>query len=319
MGNDDTKIRCGEKVAEEPPPTRYEEDEINLGEYFAILRKNGWKIVLFSLVVGLVTLLVMFLLPNIYQATAVLTPAVDEKRPNPALGILASFGVDIGSPTKVEDLETLFKSHDLTVRVFGKYNLWPIVLPDRFDTATGKMKFRWTDRLFGREKGPKVPGDWDAIRAAKDRLKVSVNKRAGTVSVSFESPSAEGSANIAKYYLDEGKSRLQEEALDRATKNKKFIEEQIGKTLDALTRERLYSLYGQEVEREMMARNREQFGFRVVDASRVPDRKSKPGRGLAALMATLFSGFAFIIYFVSSDRRKQLPAEVGHSKRKELS
>jgi uncharacterized protein involved in exopolysaccharide biosynthesis len=289
MGNDDTKIRSGEKVMEENTPMGYEEDVIDLREYFAILRKVWWKIVLFSLVVGLVTLLVMYLLPNIYQATAVLTPAVDEKRPNPALGVLSSFGVDIGSPTKVEDLETLFKSNDLTVRVFRKYNLWQIVLPDRFDPATGRMKFCWTDRLLGREKGPRVPGDWDAIRAAKDRLKVSVNKRAGTVSVSFESPSAEGSANIAKYYLDEGKSRLQEEALDRAVKNKKFIEEQIGKTVDALTRDRLYSLYGQEVEREMMARNREQFGFKIIDGTRVPDRKSRPARAKGAVFATLLT------------------------------
>jgi len=291
MGNDNT-------------PTRYEEDEINLGEYFAILRRNGWKIVLFSLAVGFVTLLVMFLFPNIYQATAVLTPAVDEKRPNPALGVLASFGVDIGSPSKVEDLETLFKSNDLTARVFRKYNLWPIVLPDRFDPATGKMKVAWTDRLFRGERGQRTPGDWDAIRAAKDRLRVSVNKKAGTVSVSFESQSAEGSANIVKYYLEEGKSRLQEEALDRAVKNKKFIEEQIGKTIDALTRERLYALYGQEVEREMMGRNREQFGFRVVDAPRVPDRKSSPHRFLVA-----FTGFFLFLpivcgYFLVRGREK---------------
>ena len=305
MGNDDTKVRAGEDLTEERPPTRYEEDEIDLGEYFAILRKNGWKIVLFSLGVGLVTLLVMFLLPDIYQATAVLTPAVDEKRPNPALGILASFGIDIGSPTKVEDLETLFKSNDLTVRVFGKYNLWPVVLPDRFDPATGKMKFCWTDRLFRGEKGPRVPGDWDAIRAAKDRLNVSVNKKVGTVSVSFESPSAGGSANIVKYYLDEGKSRLQEEAFDRASKNKKFIEEQIGKTVDALTRDRLYMLYGQEVEREMMARNREQFGFRVVDAPRVPDRKSSPYRFLVALTG-LFLFLPIVCgYFLVRGKGKQ--------------
>jgi uncharacterized protein involved in exopolysaccharide biosynthesis len=292
----------GEEVhgmTEERSPTRSEDDEINMGEYFAILRKNGWKIVLSSLAVGLVTLLVMFRLPNIYQATAVLTPAVDEKRPNPALGVLASFGVDIGSPTKVEDLETLFKSNDLTVRVFRKYNLWPIVWPDKFDPATGKMKYRWTDRLFGGEKGPRGPGDWDAIREAKERLNVFVNKRTGTVSVSFESPSAEGSANIVKYYLEEGKSRLQEEALDRAVRNKKFIEEQIGKTIDALTRDRLYSLYGQEVEREMMARNREQFGFRVIDEPRVPDRKFKPQRAFVAILAAglvLFAGCVFFIF-----------------------
>jgi uncharacterized protein involved in exopolysaccharide biosynthesis len=246
----------------------------------------------------------MFLLPDIYQATAVLTPAVDEKRPNPALGVLASFGVDIGSPTKVEDLETLFKSNDLTVRVFGKYNLWPIVFPNRFDPATGRMKFGWTDRLFRGEKGPRAPGDWDAIRAAKDRLKVFVNKKTGTVSVSFESPYAEGSANIVKYYLDEGKSRLQEEALDRAVKNKKFIEEQIGKTVDALTRDRLYSLYGHEVEREMMGRNREQFGFRVIDSPRVPDRNSGPHRTWVAALASIAGFIVAMGYFIKLMKTK---------------
>ena len=101
-----------------------------------------------------------------------------------------------------------------------------------------------------------------------------------------------------KYYLDEGKNRLQEEALDRAVKNKKFIEDQIGKTIDALTRDRLYSLYGQEVEREMMARNREQFGFRVVDAPRVPDRKFKPHRALGAIYGRFLSFFAGCVFFI---------------------
>jgi uncharacterized protein involved in exopolysaccharide biosynthesis len=187
MGNDDTKIRSGENPVERRPRGQDAEDNVNVWDLFTILRKDWFKIVLFSLAVGFVTFLVMFLLPNVYQATAVLTPAVDEKRPNPALGVLASFGVDIGSPTKVEDLETLFQSNDLTARVFRKYNLWPIVLPTRFDPATGKMKVCWTDRISGREKGPRVPGDWDAIRAAKDRLRVSTNKKAGTVSLSFES------------------------------------------------------------------------------------------------------------------------------------
>jgi len=289
-------------VTEERSPTGYEEDEINLGELFSILRRNGWKIVLFSLAVGFVTLLVMFLLPDIYRATAVLTPAVDEQRPGPALGVLASFGVDIGSPARVEDLETLFKSNDLTVRVFGKYNLWPIVLPDRIIPATGKMKLNWTDRLFRREKGPRAPGDWDAIRVAKDRMKVFTNRKAGTITVSFESPSAKGSADIVKFYLEEGKSRLQEEALGRAVKNKKFIEEQIGKTVDALTRDRLYALYGQEVEREMMGRNREQFGFRVVDAPRVPDRKFKPHRALGATIVSFLAFLAGCVFFVVRGR-----------------
>jgi len=287
---------------EEHPPMGNWEDEVDLWKYFAILRKVWWKIVLISLTTGVVTLLFIFTKPNIYQATAIITPSMDEKRQNPAMGALASFGVTIGGPSNVEGLESLFKSNDLAVRVFRKYNLWPILFADRFDPVTGKMKSAWTNRLLSRDKGPGSPSDWDAIRAANGLLKVSVNKRAGTVSVSFESPSAEGSANIVKYFLEEGKSRLQEEALDRAIQNKKFIEGQIGKTVDALNRDRLYSLLSQEVEREMMARNREQFGFSVIDSPRVPDRKIKPNRSQSAIFVMVLSFFAGWAYFVVREK-----------------
>jgi len=284
---------------EETITRQYEEDGIDFDQYRVALQPNLWKIALISLAVGVATLLYMIMKPNIYQATAVITPSIDEKKQNPAIGALASFGVSVGGPSSVEDLDTLFKSNDLTVRVFRKYNLWPIVLEDKYDASTGKAKTSWVDRLFGNDKKQKPLGDWDAIRASKDRLNVSVNKKAGTVSVSFESPSAEGSANIVKHYLDEGKSRLQEEALDRAIKNKIFIEEQTRKTVDALTRDRLYTLYGQEVEREMMARNREQFGFRVIDSPRVPDTKFKPKRSKGAILAFVLSFFAGCVYFIA--------------------
>ncbi len=299
---------------EESVPRQYEEDEIDLGIYVAILRKAWWKIALFSLVIGIVTLVVMLQQPNIYKATAVITPEKDERSQSPALGALASFGVTVGGPSNIEDLDTLFKSNDLAVRVFRKYNLWPILLADKFDPVTGKVKPAWTDRLFGSKKEQKPPGDWDAIRAAKDRLKVSVNKKSGTVSVSFESASAEGSANIVKYFLEEGKSRLQEEALDRATKNKKFIEEQIGKTVDALNRDRLYILLSQEVEREMMARNREQFGFRVIDSPRVPNRKSGPSRLKNAAAATLLSFLVLGVIFIIRGGEKGKQSAGGNSR-----
>jgi uncharacterized protein involved in exopolysaccharide biosynthesis len=299
---------------EERRPLDPREDEIDLGKYFAILRKEWWKIALFSLLVGVLTLVWMFRQPNIYQATALITPEKDERRQIPSLGALASFGIDFGGPSRVEDLETLFKSNDLAVRVFRKYNLWPILYGDRYDPATGRIK---TSRgsLLGGEKDRKPLGDWDAIRAAKGRLKVSVVKRANTISVSFESPSGEGSANIVKYFLDEGKSRLQEETLDRAVRNKKFIEEQIGRTVDALTRDRLYTLYGQEVEREMMARNREQFGFRVIDSPRVPDRKFKPQRSQSAILAMVLSFFAGCVFFVVREKsgKSEFPPAVGNA------
>jgi uncharacterized protein involved in exopolysaccharide biosynthesis len=269
--------------------TKWADNEIDMGEYIAIFRIVWWKIVLLSSAVGVVVLLIMLRVPNNYKATAVITPVTDEGRQVPAFGALATLGIVTGTPSKAEDLETLFNSNDLTARVFKKYDLWPIVFPGSYDSVTGKLRISWTDRLFGGDSQSKLPGHWDAIRVAENRLKVTINKKAGTVSVSFESPTAESSAIIVRYYLEEGKSRLQEEALERAGKNKKFIEDQISRTIDPLTKERLFAMYGQEVEREMLARNREQFGFKIIDAPVPPDRKSKPRRALTATLVALLS------------------------------
>lgn len=275
--------------------TAQEEEIIDLGKYLAVLRRNWWKIAGLSLAVGSVTLGYLFTLPNLYKASAIITPSAEESKQNPALGAIATLGLQVGGPSKVEDLESLFKSNDLTVRVFRKNDLWPIVLGRCFDPKTGKIMPGRMDRLFGKGEG-RAPGDWDAIRAAKDRLTVTANRRMGTLAISFESSSAEISANVIRSYLEEARTRLQEEAFDRANKNKKFIEEQIGRTVDALTRDRLYTLYGQEVEREMLARNREQFGFRVIDSPRIPDRKSGPRRALvsAGSFAAAFALFALV-------------------------
>jgi uncharacterized protein involved in exopolysaccharide biosynthesis len=274
------------------------EDEIDLRKYFPVLRPHWWKIIALSLGLGVITLLGLFLMPDLYKAMAVITPAEADENQTSAFGTLAAFGISVGGLAKVEDLEALFKSNDLTVRIFHKYNLWPIVLPDDYDKEKGKLKVGWMDRVFKGKPEYKEPTDWDAIRVADDRLKVSVKKKGGALSVSFESPSPEGSANIVEYYLREGKNRLQEEAFERANKNKKFIEEQIGKTVDALTRDRLYSLYGQEVEKEMLARNREQFGFKIIDSPRVPDRKSNPQRLIIAVLTTVFSFIACCLIFL---------------------
>ena len=278
-------------------PMEYEE-VIDIGAAFSAIRQNIWKILGISLGAGVLTFLFLLTRPNLYRSTALIMPAEEDNKQGIGLGALAALGFSVGGPTKVEDLEVLFKSNDLTARVFTRHDHWATLLGDSFDPATNKVKPGFLSFLSSNRKEPGPPGDWDAIRAAEDAMTVSLNRKTGSLSFSFESTSPEESAAIVSEYLDEARSRLQEEAFIRAAKNKKFIEEQIGKTVDALTRDRLYSLLGQEVEREMMARNREQFGFRVIDSPRVADRKVKPKRGLIAIVATTLSFFIGCAFFI---------------------
>ncbi len=278
--------------------------EIAIGEFVLIMRRSWWKAGLVAIAAGLAALAATAALPNVYRATAVIAPAADEGKQAPFLGgALASFGIVVGGPTKVEDLESLFRSDDLAVRVFGKYDLWGAVYGGRYDPQTGMLAPGWTGRLAGDARRPKRPDDWDAIRAARDGLKVSVNKRAGTLVVSFDSRSAEGSARVVRHFLEEGKNRLQEEALARASRNKQFIGEQIARTVDPLTRDRLYTLHGQELEREMLAKNREQFGFRLIDSPRNPDRKIGPRRAQDAVLAAMVGFLAACGVFLVRGRK----------------
>jgi uncharacterized protein involved in exopolysaccharide biosynthesis len=291
----------------------YADEEIVVGGYITVLLPHRWKIAILSLATGVITLFATFFMPKLYEASATIVPAREEDKPNISLGgLAASFGLTVGGPTSLEDLEALFKSRELTVRVFRKYNLWPVISPDDYDPATGKIKVGWLERLKGGKGEAKPPGDWDAIRAVEDRKNVSVSRKLGTLSVSFESRSAEGSRDIVVYYFEEAKSILQEKALVRANRNKKFLEEQIGRTVDPIIRERLYTLYSKEVEREMLARNREQFGFTILDPSMAPDRKSRPRRARSAVAATLFSFPGWCALFLARERNRR---KAGRSER----
>ena len=285
-------------MKEDHEKTEYTEVDRNFLEYMSIFQKIWWRVLLLSLAVGIITLFISLQMTKIYRASALITPAVEDGKQSAALGALASFGISFGGPTKVEDLETVFKSNALAIQVFDKHDVWPIVLADRYDPKTGNMIVNWRDRLLGADTDSKPPGKWDAIRAAEDGLQVTVNKKAGTLLISFESPSSEGSANIVRYFLEEGKIRLQEEALQRASRNKRFLEEQLGKTVDPIIRDRLYTLYSQEVEREMLARNSEQYGFKIVDDPLPPDKKAKPRIRLSALIATAASALIWTVILV---------------------
>lgn len=281
------------------------EEGVDLGAWFSTVREQWWKIAGLSLAVGVATLLYLFTKPNLYKSSAVIMPAAEEGKQNPAFGALASMGLPVSGPSRVEDLDILFKSNDLTVRVFTRHDHWPVLLGDAYDNTTGTMRVSSLSKLLDDAKEPGPPGDWDAIRSASKLMTVTTSRRSGSLTLSFESASARESAAIVTDYLDEAKNRLQEEAVIRATRNKKFIEEQIARTLDPMTRDRLYSLYGQEVEREMMARNREQFGFRIIDAPRVPDRKSRPQRAKTAVLATILAAPAWALFLGYMGRRRE--------------
>lgn len=280
--------------------------EFRLGELWAMLRREWWKILCLSAGLGLVVLLLLLTQPNYYRSRAMVAPTGDETKPGGTIGALATFGIAIGGPSKIEDLEVLFRSLDLAARVFARHPVWADVLGSRFDPSSKMLRPTVLERITG--KGPRPPDDWDAIRVSDDNLRIVVTKKAGTLTLTFDALSAEAASQIVAWYLEEAKSRMQDEALARARQNRRFLEEQVAQTSDALARDRLFTLLGQEIEKEMMAQNREQYGFKIIDTPRVPDRKAGPKRAIISGAVTLVSALFLAFLFLSRRRPSRTPA-----------
>jgi uncharacterized protein involved in exopolysaccharide biosynthesis len=276
----------------------HEDVPVTLGECCRIFWRSKWAIGLFSVGCGAAALLATFFLPVYYRASAMIRPETTESsKVQGVLGSLVSLGVSLG-PSKIEDLEVVLKSRNLTVRVFENHDLWAAVYPDRYDSATKRIRPEIYERLRGGSSDPRPPGKWDALEAAKAHLAVTTDRRTGTITISFDARTPETAAGIVGLYLDEGKSLLQEEALQRARQNKTFLFGQLQKMVDPILRDRLYATYGVEVEKEMLARNREQFGFALVDAPIPPLRRHSPKRLLTTLLAALTAAFLAFSWFL---------------------
>ncbi|MEW6488304.1 MAG: Wzz/FepE/Etk N-terminal domain-containing protein [Thermodesulfobacteriota bacterium] len=290
---------------ERPDPRVWDDgDPLTLAGYWGLLWPRKFWIGGVTALCAAAALLVAFSLPDAYRASAVIKPdqQADQGRGAASLGLLASFGLSLGAPSKAEDLEVLFHSRDLTARVFSRHDLWLWVYPDRFDPVTRTLRPGVADRLRGRGRsGPRAPDHWDAVRAAEDRLTVSVDRRSGVVSLAFDARDPDAAARILELYLAEGRGRLQEEALARARHNKEFLLSQTEATDDLIVRERLYLRYGEEVEREMLAKNSSQFGFVVVDTPRSPDEKHGPRRLLIGALAAAAAFLATCVFFLVRD------------------
>lgn len=276
---------------------REERSPVDLREMVRTIWARKWTVLGITALTGAVTLGLGLLQKNVYQASAVLKP-VEERESggmNQIGGVLSGFGVDFGGPSDIQSLAVLFRSQELAVRVFGSDNLFLAVYPTWKKEQDGGLLPK--NPFEGAKRGD-GPSEWDYIRAAQKHLTVQPEIKKKVITVSFDSTSPPLAAKVVRSFMDEAKNLMQEQALSRAVKNIAFLENTIRNTHDAMAKDSLFSLYNREIEKEMLARNKEHFGFVVVDPPRVPDRKVGPHRFRRAVFASFAVFFLTLFYFL---------------------
>ena len=197
-----------------PTPDPYIEDEINLLDYWRVIRKR-WRIIAGIFVISVVTAAIISLLMTpIYQAKTTIMP-VESSGGNlsSALQNLGSLpfvggmvpGIGGASATK---LVAVLKSRTLAEDVIHALNL---------------------TRIFFKDKKDKPPSLEDAVESLTDITKIADDKKGGVISISVEYKDPKIAADIANHYTTVLQKFINENTLSMAKRNRIFIEDQLEK------------------------------------------------------------------------------------------
>ncbi|MCX5847790.1 MAG: Wzz/FepE/Etk N-terminal domain-containing protein [Deltaproteobacteria bacterium] len=304
-----------------------EEDEINLLDYWRVIRKRQKIIIRVIIATVLATVVISLFMTNIYQAKAVITPVMPkEGARGGSLSALAQqfggigglAGIALPGGTTASEIVALLESNILREKVIERYNLMPVLFYEDWDAEKkdwkrGGIKLnplyymkKLTGMLLPEAKGVKkkdddIPDIWDGIRMLDDDIvNVKNNIKDNTITITADFHDAETTAKIVEYFLVTLTDHMSSEAKRVATINKQYLEGELGKTADPLLRQKIYELIAQQLETSMTAEVKENFAFKVIDPPKAPDKKIKPKRALMVIVSFILSVFigVFLAFFM---------------------
>jgi uncharacterized protein involved in exopolysaccharide biosynthesis len=300
--------------SERHPGEPFDDDEINLLDLLLVLLKRKRLIVGPVFFAGVIAIGVSLLMTNVYRSEATILPREEEKSTSSVvssalggLGATVASELGLGGSGSLEKLEVVVRSRYLAQRVIEKYDLMPVLFPDKWDQETKKWK---TKKWFGLVDS-EPPTLQDGIkRLTEDLLNVTVDSKKGTLKVAFEHEEPLKAKNVVEHLLAQTSETMREVVLRDAAENMKFFAEQLERTTDSLLRAKIYDMLAREIEKDTFARAQQYYGFYVPDPPFVPDlnKKAKPQRALICLLSVIVAFFVaiFLAFFLEYiDRLKR--------------
>jgi len=193
-------------------------DEVTLFDYWQVLAKRKWQIIALCAVITTAALVVSVLLPKIYESTATLLPQLESNN-GFGLGALLtsgaansaaqSLGISLpGAPATPTDLfMAMLKSRIMSDDTIRRFNL----------TEYYKKKTMQETRI-----------------ALEDSIKLSLTKEK-VIKVTVEDKDPQLASDIANFYVSNLDRLNQTLSVSKARENRKFIEQRVVDTKQALT------------------------------------------------------------------------------------
>lgn len=262
------------------------EDEISLLDLASVISENLRLLVLGPLLCGLVALGISFLMTPTFTAKTTILPPPQGGGSSALLGALGGLGDIAGAAAGLKDpgeqYVAYLKSDTLRNELIKKFDL-----QKRYDE---EFLFQTRDRL--------------------DKLvKVTAEKKSGLISIEVDDEDPVFAAKLANAYVDELRVLTGKLAAVVAKDQREFMEEQVAEALkknyqSPMVREMVIQGLIRSYETARIDEQKNGPMFTQVDVAQPPEWKSKPKRGLMAILATLATGFLLLLFIFTRSALK---------------
>lgn len=298
--------------------------EIDLIELFKNLWLGKWWIISFTVAAAVLGIAIALYLPNIYKAEALLAPSSEQQGGGLSamagqFGGLASLaGINLGANSldKTGLAVEVAQSRQFITRFIRQHKLEvPLLAVSKMDKASSKLVIdtslydeatqKWVRKV---PEGKSVePTDWELVKAFKELVQVSQDKKTSlvTVNIVYFSPT------VAKQWVDWLISDLNQTMKERdqaeAKHNIAYLKEQLAKTAIADMQSVFYKLIEEQTKTLMLTEVSQEYVFKTIDPAVVVEEKAKPKRGLIVVFASILGcmmGVMFVLIRFAIASRK---------------
>jgi uncharacterized protein involved in exopolysaccharide biosynthesis len=261
---------------------------ITVRELFQEIRASRALLVAFVIVCACAGVVVGSIKAPAYEATTVLLPVSsddDTGRGSSGLSAMISQYSDVASmvgfghlgdssSAKDEAIATL-TSELLTERYIRDNNLLPTLYSKLWDPE--RRAWRVTDPK-------KMPTLWKANNYFKRIRGVVDDKKTNTIDLTITWKDPKVAAKWANDLVQLTNSYLRDRAIRESQRNIDYLNEEVAKTNVVEAQRAIYSLLEGEIQRQMLARGRDEYSLKVIDPAFAPERPSSLGPLVLAIL-----------------------------------
>lgn len=268
-----------------------QEDEIDLLELWNTMFKHKRMILWSGFGAAIVAAAISLMLPNVYRAEILLSPAQTEETKAGGLssalgglgGLASMAGISLGGTGTTEESIAVLKSREFLWKFVQEKKLVPIL----FEPG---LLAKWIQ--------PELPGQLDVHRLfiEGNKLIVTNDAETGLVSIAVEWEDPVLAADWTNSLVARLNQYLAQQAISRSEENLKYLNEELMRTPVEEMRKVLFDLIASEQRKAMLASTQKDFAFKVLDPAVTPDKKIKPKRTIIVIAVSIIAVFLAVIY-----------------------